>query len=73
MEVAPINAQIVSGAVEDVLVARTYGQDLERGRFVARGDYLFAAIVDSNDGIDVEQHSDAMRSAGHVEAMCQER
>ena len=38
MEVAPIDAEIVAGAVEDVLVARTDGEDVEaRGVVAARG------------------------------------
>jgi len=46
MEVAPIDAKIVPGAIKDVLIARSNRQHMERRSFVAEGHNLLAAIVD---------------------------
>ena len=63
MEVAPVDAEIVAGTVEDVLVARADGEDVLGRGLVAGVDDLFGGIVDGDDGIDVEQHGNVMRCA----------
>ncbi len=55
VEVAPVDAEVVAGAVEDVLVARADGEHGLRLGLIARvGDGL-AGSVHGDDGIDVEE------------------
>ncbi len=63
MEVAPVDAQVVAGAIEDVLIARAYGEDFEERGARAGGDDALAAIVDGDERIDVEQDGDVMTGA----------
>ena len=59
-EVAPVDTQVVSGAVEDLLVLGADGEDIERRGLVAeRGDGL-AGVVDGDEGVDVEKQGDLM-------------
>ena len=55
VEVSPVDAEVVAGTVEDILIARADGEDVEGCRLVARGDDLLAAIIDGKDGVGVEQ------------------
>ena len=60
MEVAPVDAEIVAGAVEDFLILRAGGEDVERGGLIAEGVDLLAAIVDGDDGVCIEEDGDLM-------------
>ena len=62
-EVAPVDAEIVTGAVEQVLVARSCGEHIQLRGLIAAHDNLLTAVIDGNDGIDVEQERDLMGSA----------
>jgi len=55
MKVTPIDAEIVAGTVEDVLVARTDRENIEPRSLIAEGHHLLAAIIDRDYRIDVEQ------------------
>src|SRR5882724_13286123 len=58
MKVTPVNAKVVAGAVENVLVTRADGENVERGGLIAEGDDLLARLVDRDVRIYIEQHRD---------------
>ena len=60
MEVAPVDAKVVAGAVEDFLVLRAGGEDVEGCGLIAEGVDLLAAVVDGDDWVYVEENGDLM-------------
>src|SRR5580698_2554603 len=61
MEVAPIDANIVPRAIENVLIARTDREHVEVRCLVAEGYYLLAAVIDCDQRIDIDENGEAMR------------
>ena len=54
MEVTPVDAEIVTGTIEDVLVARSGGKNIQARGMVAERHYLLTSLVDRNHGIHFE-------------------
>ena len=60
MKVTPVDAEVVAGAVEDVLVARADGQDVGGGSLVAGEEDLLAVVAGGDVGIGGEIDADGV-------------
>ena len=70
MEVAPVDAEIIAGAAEDVLIARADIEDGKVGGLGAAPGYGLIGSVNGDDGIHVDKNRDlvaAVAAGGEAE------